>query len=202
MNVPFTRRRLALYTVCFAVLGVCLATVVSVFGKSGARSVSVESTPVATGATADQPTPAPAAVTAEEQAKADLEQLVRDYYAAENAVFLNPMSDPSAALDPYLRNPASAARIADILSFRNAGHTFDTRTAEVHSVVVTGLDLATDPNTATIEECGTLSGKGQDGESGQPAAYTTRGLTLWVAHGLADGTWRLVTYDNPEDRSC
>ncbi len=81
------------------------------------------------------PTPTESApITPDDQAKADLERLVRDYYAAENAVFLDPTSDPSAALDPYLRNPASAARVADVLSFRNAGHTLESRIAVVHSV--------------------------------------------------------------------
>ncbi len=80
-------------------------------------------------------------LTPDEQARADLELLVREYYAAENAVFLDPSSDPSAALEPYLRNPASAARIADILSFRNAGHTLESSTAKSTRLTVRSLDL-------------------------------------------------------------
>lgn len=140
--------------------------------------------------------------TPEEQATAALEQLVRDYYAAENAVFLDPASDPSAALDPYLRNPASAARVADILSFRNAGHTLESRSAVVHSIEVTALDLDGEPASAVIEECGTLAGTGWDAEANERASYESRGLTIWKARSGADGSWRLHEYENPVDRSC
>jgi hypothetical protein len=137
---------------------------------------------------------APPSSTPEDQAKEALEQLVRDYYAAENAVFLDPASDPSAALDPYLRNPASAARVADVLSFRNAGHTLESSTAVVHSVDVTQLDLSTDPATATIDVCRTLSSEGADGVTGEPASFYDRGPLVWTAQDFADG-WRLATYD-------
>jgi hypothetical protein len=140
--------------------------------------------------------------TAEEQATAALEQLVRDYYAAENAVFLDPASDPSAALDPYLRNPASAARVADVLSFRNAGHTLESSTAVVHSVAVTQLDLSADPASATIEECHTLAATGTDGETGEPASFESRGPITWDAVAIGDGSWRLKSYVTGAEGSC
>ena len=133
--------------------------------------------------------------TPEEQATAALEQLVRDYYAAENAVFLDPASDPSASLDPYLRNPASAARVADILSFRNAGHTLESRTAVVHSIEVTALDLDGEPASAVIEACKSLVAEGTDGLTGEPASVDDRGLILWTAREVVDQTWRLAEYE-------
>ena len=141
--------------------------------------------------------------TPEEQATAALEQLVRDYYAAENAVFLDPASDPSAALDPYLRNPASAARVADVLSFRNAGHTLESSTAVVHSVTVTQLDLSADPAVATIEECHTLAATGTDGETGEPASFENRRKTMWQAATMPAGLgWRLKEFETGGVGSC
>lgn len=139
---------------------------------------------------------------AEEQARRDLDRLVREYYAAENAVYLDIAMDPTAALDPYLRNPASGARVADILTFRNERHRLDERTAEVHAVTVTDLDMAAQPRLATVVECHTLSASGVDGQSGKPAAFRNRRQTIWSAVGLPDGSWRLKTYDSAETGSC
>lgn len=141
-------------------------------------------------------------LSAEDRAQRDLEQLVRGYYAAENAAYLDPSIDPSAALDPYLRNPASGARVADILAFRNAGHQMLSGSAEVHAVHLTALDLGADPSTATIDECHTLAANGIDGETGQTASFSNRRKTTWTAETLGDGRWRLKTYKTDGVGSC
>ena len=156
--------------------------------------------PVATTAAAGETRP-PA--TAEELAEAELAQLVRDYEAAENAVYLDPASDPSAALDPFLRNPAAAARVADILTFRNAGHTLESSTAEVHSVEVRSVELDGQVPSATLDECHTLSASGLDGSSGEPVSFSNRRLTTWTASQIDEhGGWRLTTYETGEAGSC
>lgn len=149
----------------------------------------------------DAPAVAPP-VSPEEQARQDLDQLVRAYYAAENAAFLDPAMDPSSALDPYLRNPASGARVADILTFRREGHQLDSRSAEVHSVAIAALALDEQPGTATLVECHTLAAAGLDGQTGQPASFSNRRQTTWTAVALPDGTWRLKTYESAEVGSC
>lgn len=134
-------------------------------------------------------------LTAQQQAEKDLDRLVRDYYAAENAVYLDPASDPSAALDPYLRNPASAARIADILSFRSAGHTLESSSVEVHWVKVTSVDMASGgAAVAELQVCKTLDSRGVDGGTGMPASVLDRGAIRWSATQLPDGDWRLTDY--------
>ena len=200
MRLQVDRRRW-LFVAALAVLAAIIAA--TAFAVRPGEEAAAARDPGAPEATpSPTPTSDPVVLTPEEQARADLDRLVRDYYAAENAVFLDPTSDPSAALDPYLRNPASSARIADILSFRNAGHTLTTSTAEVHAVKITALDLASTPATATLEECATLAMSGVDGETGQAQTYEERGLTRWTAKSLPDGSWRLYTYDNPTEQSC
>ena len=200
MRLQVDRRRW-LFVAALAVLAVIIAaTAFAVRPGEEAAAARDPGTPEAT--PSPTPTSDPVVLTPEEQARADLDRLVRDYYAAENAVFLDPTSDPSAALDPYLRNPASSARIADILSFRNAGHTLTTSTAEVHAVKITALDLASTPATATLEECHTLSASGIDAKSGQATEFSNRRTSTWSASTLRDGTWRLQTYETGSVGSC
>jgi hypothetical protein len=139
-------------------------------------------------------------LTAQQQAEKDLDRLVRDYYAAENAVYLDPARDPSAALDPYLRNPASAARIADILSFRSAGHTLESSSVEVHWVKVTSVDMAS--GGAAVAECHTTSAAGTSGSTGEPSSFSNTRTTAWNASRLESGDWRLSSYESGEPGPC
>ena len=200
MRLQVDRRRW-LFVAALAVLAVIIA--MTAFAVRPGEEAAAARDPGAPEATpSPTPTSDPVVLTPEEQARADLDRLVRDYYAAENAVFLDPTSDPSAALDPYLRNPASSARIADILSFRNAGHTLTTSTAEVHAVKITALDLASTPATATLEVCRTLISVGTDGKSGESASFEDRGSLLWTAQQLPDSSWRMYTYSGAQGAPC
>jgi hypothetical protein len=143
-------------------------------------------------------------LTAQQQAEKDLDRLVRDYYAAENAVYLDPASDPSAALDPYLRNPASAARIADILSFRSAGHTLESRSTTVVSVTLQSYESHENSQDAVLLVCKSLSAKGVDGTTGSTAEVSDRGLITWSASAADGRDWHLMSYEGiqGEEGAC
>lgn len=159
-----------------------------------------EPAPTTTTAPSVQPSASPS--TPQELAEASLEQLVRDYEAAETATFLDPSIDPSSAFEPYLRYPAADARVTSILDFRRGGNTVSERTMEVHSVDVTALDLDASPATATVVACTTLTALGADG-SGAPRSVVERRVpTTWTAKTVPDGTWRLYSFKGGEEGTC
>lgn len=149
-----------------------------------------------------QPVVTPAALTPEQQAAADLEQLVRDYEATENKVFLDPELHAVTELSPYLRSPVLDDRAAQINRTRDKGHVIDARDVEVHSIAVTSLDLAADPPAATVAECRTVTATGTDGQTGEPINLDDRRLVTWSAAVVEDGQWRLYGFTAQDAGSC
>jgi hypothetical protein len=189
------RRRLIVGAAIVAAFAAIAAAAWLGFGRSGAAATNAAAEPEAV----QSPPPS-----AEGQAKADLDKLVRDYESAQNAAYLDPTIDPDAAMGPYLRYTAREDRVADIQAFRDEGSTFDSRTVDVHTVTVEALDLDTAEgiSTATVQECRTTAGAGTSGKTGKQESFTTRGLMTWQAQTWVDGTWRLFSYDAAGPGSC
>ncbi len=149
--------------------------------------------------------PAPTAtpvLSAEEQARADLDALVRAYEEAENSAFLDPSLDPTATLQPYLADSALTARVEHLLSFRDAGHRIETGGVTVQSIRVTALDFDAEPPVAVLEECRTLVASGIDGPSGEPVTHSSTRVVQWTASQTPTGEWRLSSYEGKGKGSC
>jgi hypothetical protein len=168
-----------------AVLAVALA---GCAGQPGAA-------PVAPAGASTSPAPAP--LSAQEQAEADLVQLVRDYYQQMNELY----ADPSLPLDALGRYTSG-----QLLQYRLLMHTQDRNSGEAitggdglqpRDIEVLAVDLAAGPPTAALRACsgGTWTYTGVDGSANtftQPMTTVTYAAQRVSVEGGANG-WRLMT---------
>jgi hypothetical protein len=142
------------------------------------------------------PAPSPSPPTAEQQAEADLEQLVRDYYAQMNELYADPAM-PLEELNRYTSGQLLQLRLLLHSQFRTSGARISGGPGiQPREIEIASMDLAIAPPSAKITVCsgGSLAGFGADG-SAESFDQELTSFTYEANYVAVDGvtSWRLMT---------